>query len=1041
MIENEQNAGAMPKAGASPALGVGALRSRALGTRITSPRTWPFSPLVIIAVLIALVFGIALGKLDALKCAAIVGALAMMIIIALRQDRLAAALIIMIHLYADWYLGMRVAALGVALVLLSIILLARSPHSPMQLPRALWLWIIFLALGIPPALRGVTWPDSTTYYLDIIFGALVMFWLGTVIAQNAACIRRLFQILAACATLLAIITIIQTTTGVLIFGYSGFDAFLATVSDFQLTPDAYRVGAFFVDPNWNGTFFAMMAFLPLGLLFESRLVLEKILYLGETFLMLLALLFTYSTGAWIATFAGLLVFIVLVGRMSYRVLLISLVVMAALVIIEVFPTQISLQIQHATDPTDLMTRLAAWETAIVVMRAFPWSGLGLGIFAYRLRAIPYSVLGPRYALAHPHNSYLEIGAMAGIPVLALFVALLLLAFWWALRNWAAADVRTRALLGGGIAAVAALSVNSLSINAWTLAPLASAGWLLLGALSTPLLARNAPAKTTPIDYPEMPQHYPKLHEDYHPVRQHSQGMSHDYQTAHQHSQHMRQISQTAHQHSQTTPWDYQPMHQDSQRPHYDYWQAHQHSQTAHHDSQRVRQNSHKPARRLRVCVVVHAFPVIGGIRAVLTGVQQVTGDVWEIEYLTHYAGPNPGGLTIHTFGSRRMGAWQFPQVWLYALTGCWKLLRLMRARGRYDLLLPQDGVATGAFAALAAKLMGACVVCIDHGTLTLLHDTAYRRERMAAIQTWPWPLRLLACLRFIGYWPSQQLLARFSARLTDHFLIPGVEGDGIEEVCQRLGIPADRITRFGSMIDTQLYAPLDADARTRAREQHGIAADAIVIALTCRLAPEKGLDIALAAIDGLRTELAPALRDRLRVVIAGDGPLRSQVEAGIQACGLGEVCMLWGETPTDGVVELLGMSDIFLYTSTRGACLSMAVLEAMASGCAVVASTRPLSNAHLLAGGRGIAVSAEDVAQTRDALLRLVNDMELCTRMGRAAHDYVAVEHSAAAFRRILLRATSGTGSDAALQCEGKSSEVGPVLANMTIGTEEVGNG
>ncbi len=949
------------------------------------PRTWPFSPLVIIAVLIALAFGIALGKLDALKCAAIVGALAITIIIAMRQDRLAAALIIMIHLYADWYLGMRVAALGVALVLLAIILLARSPHSPMQLPRALWLWIIFLALGIPPALRGVTWPDSTTYYLDIIFGALVMFWLGTVIAQNAAHIRRLFQILAVCATLLAIITIIQTMTGVLIFGYSGFDAFLATVSDFQLTPDAYRVGAFFVDPNWNGTFFAMMAFLPLGLLFESRSVLEKVLYLGETFLMLLALLFTYSTGAWIATFAGLLVFIVLVGRSSSRVLLISLVVMAALVIIEAFPTQISLQIQHATDPTDLMTRLAAWETAIVVIRTFPWNGLGLGIFAYRLRAIPYSVLGPRYALAHPHNSYLEIGAMAGIPVLALFIVLLLYAFWQALRNWSAADVRTRALLGGGIAAVAALSVNSLSINAWTLAPLASAGWLLLGALSTPLLARNAPTKAIPLDYPEM-------HHDY-------QALRHNYPQAPQHSQMMPQHSQAMTQHSQ------------------------------------------KSARRLRVCVVVHAFPVTGGIRAVLAGVQQAMGDMWEIEYLTHYAGPNPDGLVIHTFGSRRMGAWQFPQVWLYTLAGCWKLLRLMRARGRYDLLLPQDGVATGAFAALAAKLTGTRVVCIDHGTLTLLHDAAYRRERLAAIQAWPWHLRLLARLRFVGYWPSQKLLARISARLVDRFLIPGVAGDGVEEVCQRLGIPEDHITRFGSMVDTQFYAPLDAEVRARAREQHGIAADAIVIALGCRLAPEKGLDIALAAIEGLRADLAPTLRDRLRVVIAGDGPLRSQVEAGIEARELGEVCTLWGETPTNGVAELLGMSDIFLYTSTRGACLSMAVLEAMAAGCAVVASTRPLSNARLLAGGRGIAVPAEDVEQTRAALLRLVNDLELCTRMGRAARDYVAVEYSAAAFRRVLLQATGGQGSGTTLEREGEISTTGPALANAAIGSEEAGNG
>jgi glycosyltransferase involved in cell wall biosynthesis len=145
---------------------------------------------------------------------------------------------------------------------------------------------------------------------------------------------------------------------------------------------------------------------------------------------------------------------------------------------------------------------------------------------------------------------------------------------------------------------------------------------------------------------------------------------------------------------------------------------------------------------------------------------------------------------------------------------------------------------------------------------------------------------------------------------------------------------------------------------------------------------------------------------RVRVIIAGDGPSRAQVEETIHDCGLSQTCALWGETSTTDVISLLGMSDIFLYTSVRGACLSMAVLEAMASGCAVVASTRPLSNARLLAEGRGIAVPAEDVEQTGRALARLVNDVELCHIMGRAARDYVVRHHSAVGFRRVLTRAT-----------------------------------
>ena len=70
------------------------------------------------------------------------------------------------------------------------------------------------------------------------------------------------------------------------------------------------------------------------------------------------------------------------------------------------------------------------------------------------------------------------------------VALLLFALWQALHNWVLADVRTRSLLSGGIAAVVALSVNSVSINGWTLPPLAALGWMIAGTISSPLISRK-----------------------------------------------------------------------------------------------------------------------------------------------------------------------------------------------------------------------------------------------------------------------------------------------------------------------------------------------------------------------------------------------------------------------------------------------------------------------------------------------------------------------------------------------------------------------
>ena len=443
-------------------------------------------------VLVALLLGGVFGKLGLIAAGLIIGTIFMAVLLVFRQDELAATVVIAVHLYVDWYVGLSVVAQVMTLGLLVIFFLARSPRYPWIEPRALWLWFLFLVLTILPALKGAANPsDATLYYPNIIFGAFIIFWLGTVIARDRACLQRLFKWLAGFAMLIAAHTIIQAVTGKTLFGTASQGAFLASVLNYQLGAyDVYRVGSFFVDPNWNGSFLAMMFFISLGLFFVSSSFLEKTLYLAEMSLILPALLFTYSNGAWIGTVAGLIAFIIFVGRVRYRLLLTLFILTAALVMMLLFRQQIDLQLQHAAGPDEWPLRVAGWQTAIQIIRAFPMTGIGLGHYTYLERAVPYHVLGEIIPLDHPHNSYLEFGAMAGLPVLLVFMALLLFALWLAFRNWTMAGARTRSLLGAGIAAIIALSVNSVSINAWTLPPLAATGWLILGAIASPLLKKN-----------------------------------------------------------------------------------------------------------------------------------------------------------------------------------------------------------------------------------------------------------------------------------------------------------------------------------------------------------------------------------------------------------------------------------------------------------------------------------------------------------------------------------------------------------------------
>ena len=447
----------------------------------------------IIAITVELLVGGMLGRLSPYALGAVIGSMMMILITILRKDVLSAGFVVLIHIYVDWYLGLLLAAQLITLLLLVVFFLARSPEHPWVEPRALWLWFLFLFLGIYPAIQGATrLYDTGFYYPNIVAGALLTFWLGTVIAKDVLSVRRFFQILAILAALLAIHTIIQALTGKVVFGSPRFDAYIASRGDYTLVTglDIHRVGSFFEDPNWNGTFFATVLFLPLGLFMESSSVWGKVLHLAEVLLILPALLFTYSGGAWVGVLGGLIVFFILLGRARDRVLLSSLVGLGVLLGAVFFPLQINLQLQHGTNPAELSLRMGAWQTGLNVIQAFPLTGVGFGFDVYLQRAEPYRVAAQYLQLSHPHNSYIEIGAKAGLPVLAVFIGLVAFALWQALRNRALLNIETRLLLSAGIAAVVALSVNSFSINAWTLPPLAAAGWIILGVISSPLLRKS-----------------------------------------------------------------------------------------------------------------------------------------------------------------------------------------------------------------------------------------------------------------------------------------------------------------------------------------------------------------------------------------------------------------------------------------------------------------------------------------------------------------------------------------------------------------------
>lgn len=144
-----------------------------------------------------------------------------------------------------------------------------------------------------------------------------------------------------------------------------------------------------------------------------------------------------------------------------------------------------------------------------------------------------------------------------------------------------------------------------------------------------------------------------------------------------------------------------------------------------------------------------------------------------------------------------------------------------------------------------------------------------------------------------------------------------------------------------------------------------------------RLEPRKGLLLGLEA-------LAQLNRPDIRLLIAGDGPQRPQIEAAIDRLHLRDRALLLGQVPYAQMTQRFAESDAFLFTSLRDS-MGSVVLEAMSAGLPVICLDHQ---------GVAVAVSAETgikvpvttpqqvIAGLADAIARLADDPNLCKRLG-----------------------------------------------------------
>lgn len=191
-------------------------------------------------------------------------------------------------------------------------------------------------------------------------------------------------------------------------------------------------------------------------------------------------------------------------------------------------------------------------------------------------------------------------------------------------------------------------------------------------------------------------------------------------------------------------------------------------------------------------------------------------------------------------------------------------------------------------------------------------------------------------------------------------MLDALEADGVKSVFKL----------WPRGVDTALFHP--AKRSTAWRAKHGIGENEFVVAFISRLVREKELDTVVASL-----KLFAARGITHRVLIAGDGPDRFMLEAGLPGA------IFTGNLEGEELAHAYASSDVFLFPSETET-FGNVTLEAMASGLPCVCANATGSRSLVVHDETGYLVAPRNANEFAERLAVLAGDEALRTRLGAA---------------------------------------------------------
>lgn len=248
------------------------------------------------------------------------------------------------------------------------------------------------------------------------------------------------------------------------------------------------------------------------------------------------------------------------------------------------------------------------------------------------------------------------------------------------------------------------------------------------------------------------------------------------------------------------------------------------------------------------------------------------------------------------------------------------------------------------------------------------------RSRASILAFAAWPARVLFVdhVSVLKEGAASSLLKRLASRAVRIRLagLAGVSEHVTGRARARFGLTGRRARTIYNGVDVRRFHPPDT-GRREGKE--------FTVLSAAHLIPEKGTEVLLRAIS--------ACSERVRLMVAGDGPERQRLERLAVSLGLEDRVEFLGLR--NDVDRLLREVDTFAHPALWQEAFGLTVAEAMASGLPVIASDVGGIPELIEDGRTGLLVAPGDVAALTAALGRLMERPQLGAELGRAARQRV----------------------------------------------------